>query len=178
MMRGWSYRKTLNGTPTLARSPTVGLKASKRLHILRVLRNPSVITIYISLIRSILEYCCAVWSISISLYLSDKLKKFRVVPYVFSIRICPTLLSLTYLLSLACLIAATLSAWMSWTKSLYHPRAFSIFYLRSVPFLMPERCATPAIMTFSDVGLTSSRTVSSQHCAHRTINIHCLTQNL
>ena len=110
MMRGWSYRKTLNGTPTLARSPTVGLKASKRLHILRVLRNPSVITIYISLIRSILEYCWAVWSTSISLYLSDKLKKFRVVPYVFSIRICPTLLSLTYLLSLACLIAATLSA--------------------------------------------------------------------
>ena len=40
-------------------------KASKRLHILRVLRRSGVpivdfITIYVSLIRSVLEYCCVV----------------------------------------------------------------------------------------------------------------------
>lgn len=41
-------------------------KASKRLHILRVLRRGGVemndlTTIYISLMRSVLEYCCVVW---------------------------------------------------------------------------------------------------------------------
>jgi hypothetical protein len=53
-------------------------KASKRLHILRVLRNSGVsahdlLTIYISIIRS--EYCCAAWNTSIPSYLSDKIER-------------------------------------------------------------------------------------------------------
>jgi len=56
------------------------LKASKRLHILRVLRRGGVdskdlVTIYISLIRSVLEYCCAVWHHSIPAYLSEDLER-------------------------------------------------------------------------------------------------------
>ena len=55
-------------------------KASKRLHILRVLRNssvpaPDLLIIYISIIRSVLEYCCAIWSTSIPSYLSDKIER-------------------------------------------------------------------------------------------------------
>jgi hypothetical protein len=55
-------------------------KASKRLHILRVLRNSGVsahdlLTIYISIIRSVLEYCCAAWNTSIPSYLSDKIER-------------------------------------------------------------------------------------------------------
>ena len=51
-------------------------KASKRLHIIRVLRRDGVpaqelVHIYISLIRSILEYCCPVWHTSLPQYLSD-----------------------------------------------------------------------------------------------------------
>ena len=48
---------------------------------------------------------------------------------------------LTHLLSLAYLIATTLSAWMPWTKSLGHPRTFSIFYLWPEPCLIAECCA-------------------------------------
>ena len=33
------------------------------------------LTIYISITRSVLGYCCAVWSTSISLYFSDKIKR-------------------------------------------------------------------------------------------------------
>ena len=51
-------------------------KASKRLHILRVLCRSGIppadlLTVYIALIRSILEYSCEVWHSSISCYLSD-----------------------------------------------------------------------------------------------------------
>ena len=57
-------------------------KASKRLHIIRVLRNAGVppqdlVKIYIALIRSILEYCCPVWSTCIPSYLSDKIEKLQ-----------------------------------------------------------------------------------------------------
>ena len=57
-------------------------KASKRLHILRVLRRSGIppadlLTVYIALIRSILEYSCEVWHSSISCYLSDKLEKIQ-----------------------------------------------------------------------------------------------------
>ena len=55
-------------------------KASKRLHILRVLRRGGVpsddlYAIYVALIRSILEYCCAVWHHALPSYLSDKLER-------------------------------------------------------------------------------------------------------
>ena len=57
-------------------------KASKRLHILRVLRRSGIppadlLTVYIALIRSILEYSCEVWHGSISCYLSDKLERIQ-----------------------------------------------------------------------------------------------------
>ena len=57
-------------------------KASKRLHILRVLRRSGIppadlLTVYIALIRSILEYSCEVWHSSISCYLSDKIEKIQ-----------------------------------------------------------------------------------------------------
>jgi hypothetical protein len=59
---------------------TITSKASKRLHILRVLRNSGVsahdlLTIYISIIRSVLECCCAAWNTSIPSYLSDKIER-------------------------------------------------------------------------------------------------------
>ncbi len=52
-------------------------KASKRLHILRVLRRGGIpqhdlITIYYTLIRSMLEYCCTVWHCGLPLYLSEQ----------------------------------------------------------------------------------------------------------
>ena len=55
-------------------------KASKRLHILQVWRNSGIpaqdlLTIYISIIKSLLEYCCAVWSMSIPSYLSDQIER-------------------------------------------------------------------------------------------------------
>ena len=57
-------------------------KASKRLHILWVLRRSGIppadlLTVYIVLIRLILEYSCEVWHNSISCYLSDKLEKIQ-----------------------------------------------------------------------------------------------------
>ena len=53
-------------------------KASKRLHILRVLRRGGVeindlITIYTALIPSLLEYCCIVWHHASLCYLSQEL---------------------------------------------------------------------------------------------------------
>ena len=55
-------------------------KASKRLHILRVLRRGGVlsndlIVTYIALIRSTLEYCCAIWHHALPVYLSDGLER-------------------------------------------------------------------------------------------------------
>ena len=55
-------------------------KASKRLHILRVLRRGGVeikdlITIYTALIRSLLEYCCVVWHHALPSYLSQELER-------------------------------------------------------------------------------------------------------
>ena len=55
-------------------------KASKRLHIIRVLkRNGVSVTdlkhIYTALIRSVLEYCAPVWHTQIPTFLSDELKK-------------------------------------------------------------------------------------------------------
>ena len=55
-------------------------KASRRLHILRVLRRGGVpvvelTTIYVALIRSILEYCCVVWHNVIPCHLSDDLQR-------------------------------------------------------------------------------------------------------
>lgn len=57
-------------------------KASKRLHILRVLRRGGVemndlTTIYISLIRSVLEYCCVVWHHALPSYLSQELERIQ-----------------------------------------------------------------------------------------------------
>ena len=51
-------------------------------HILRVLRRSGIpsadlLTVYIALIRSILENSCEVWHSSISCYLSDKLEKIQ-----------------------------------------------------------------------------------------------------
>ena len=55
-------------------------KASKRLHILRVLRRGGVeindlISIYSALIRSLLEYCCVVWHHALPSYLSQELER-------------------------------------------------------------------------------------------------------
>ena len=59
---------------------SIVIKASKRLHILRVLFRggvpPADLTnIYYALIRSILEYCCEVWNYAIPRYLSDELER-------------------------------------------------------------------------------------------------------
>ena len=56
--------------------------ASKRLHILRVLRRSGVeindlITIYTALIRSLLEYCCVVWHHALPSYLSQELERIQ-----------------------------------------------------------------------------------------------------
>ena len=57
-------------------------KASKRLHILRVLRRGGVeindlITIYTALIRSLLEYCSVVWHHALPSYLSQELERIQ-----------------------------------------------------------------------------------------------------
>ena len=57
-------------------------KASKRLHILRVLRHGGVaindlITIYTTLIRYLLEYCCVVWYHALPSYLSQELERIQ-----------------------------------------------------------------------------------------------------
>ena len=54
-------------------------KASKKLHILRFLEksglvNRDLLDVYNSLIRSVLEYACPVWSCSLPKYLSDKIE--------------------------------------------------------------------------------------------------------
>ena len=54
-------------------------KASKRLHILRVLRRGGVeindqFTICTALIRSLLEYCCVVWHHALPCYVSQELE--------------------------------------------------------------------------------------------------------
>ncbi|CAB3998779.1 RNA-directed DNA polymerase from mobile element jockey, partial [Paramuricea clavata] len=55
-------------------------KASKRLYILRVLRRSGIppadlLSIYNALIRSVLEYACAVWHTSLPQYLSNKIER-------------------------------------------------------------------------------------------------------
>ena len=55
-------------------------KASKRLHILRVLKRGGIpscelILIYYALVRSILEYCCIVWHDSLPVYLTDIIER-------------------------------------------------------------------------------------------------------
>ena len=55
-------------------------KAAKRLYILRVfnrIKVPSadLLTIYFSLVRSMLEYACPVWHTTLPQYLSDKIEK-------------------------------------------------------------------------------------------------------
>ena len=55
-------------------------KASKRLHILRVLCHgglpaEDLLTIYFSIIRSVLEYCCAVWHHALPSYLSEDIER-------------------------------------------------------------------------------------------------------
>ena len=55
-------------------------KASKRLHILRVLKRSGVppadlLKVYFALIRSVLEYCCPVWHNSLPVKLSDSIER-------------------------------------------------------------------------------------------------------
>ena len=55
-------------------------KASKRLHIIRVLRRGGVITadlvaICVALVRSVLEYCCVVWHNALPAYLSSEIER-------------------------------------------------------------------------------------------------------
>ena len=57
-------------------------KGSKRLHIIRVLGwagvpQQELVLIYISLIRSILEYCCPVWHTSLPQYLLDSVERIQ-----------------------------------------------------------------------------------------------------
>ena len=79
-------------------------KASKRLHIIRVLRRAGVpaqelVHIYISLIRSILEYWCPVWHTSLPQYLSDDVEKIK--KRAFRI-ICPALVYAEAMKQLGC----------------------------------------------------------------------------
>ena len=55
-------------------------KASKRLHILRVLRRgglpaQDLLAIYHAIVRSVLEYCCVVWHHAIPKYLSEEVER-------------------------------------------------------------------------------------------------------
>ena len=55
-------------------------KASKRLHIIRVLRRGGVsaadlLVIYVALVRSVLEYCCVVWHNALTAYLSSEIER-------------------------------------------------------------------------------------------------------
>ena len=55
-------------------------KASKRLHILRVLKRGGVppahlLKVYFTLTRSVLEYCCPVWHNAIPIKLSDSIER-------------------------------------------------------------------------------------------------------
>ena len=55
-------------------------KASKRLHILRVLKRGGVppadlLKVYFGLIRSVLEYCCSVWHNALPVKLSDSIER-------------------------------------------------------------------------------------------------------
>ncbi len=55
-------------------------KASKRLHILRVLKRDGIqhsdlILIYYALIQSVLEYCCIVWHNNLPGYLADSIER-------------------------------------------------------------------------------------------------------
>ena len=55
-------------------------KASKRLHILRVLKRSGVppadlLKVYFALIRSVLEYCCPVWHNALPVKLSDSIER-------------------------------------------------------------------------------------------------------
>ena len=55
-------------------------KASKRLHILRVLKRGGVppadlLKVYFALIRSVLEYCCPVWHNALPVKLSDSIER-------------------------------------------------------------------------------------------------------
>jgi hypothetical protein len=57
-------------------------KASKRFHILRVLKRGGIpphelILIYYALIRSVLEYCCIVWHNNLPAYLADSIERVR-----------------------------------------------------------------------------------------------------
>ncbi len=61
-------------------SEIIVTKASKRLHILRVLKRSGVspfhlLRVYFALIRSLLEYCCLVWHSSLTINLSDKIER-------------------------------------------------------------------------------------------------------
>ena len=54
-------------------------KASKRIHILRVLKrngvsSPHLLQVYFTLVRPLLEYCCPVWHSSLTINLSDKVE--------------------------------------------------------------------------------------------------------
>ena len=55
-------------------------KASKRLHIILVLRRGGVnaadpLVIYVALVRSVLEYCCVVWHNALPAYLSSEIER-------------------------------------------------------------------------------------------------------
>ena len=53
-------------------------KASKRLHILRVLKRSGahdLLRVHIALIRSVLEYCCPVWQSSLFVQLSERIER-------------------------------------------------------------------------------------------------------
>ena len=55
-------------------------KASKRLHILHVLKRGGVppadlLKVYFALIRSVLEYCCPVWRNALPVKLSDNIER-------------------------------------------------------------------------------------------------------
>ena len=57
-------------------------KASKRIHILRVLKRSGVsqshlLRVYFALIRPLLEYCCPVWHPSLTVNLSDKIERIQ-----------------------------------------------------------------------------------------------------
>ena len=73
-------------------------KASKRLHILRVLKRGEIppadlLKVYFALIRPVLEYCCPLWHNALPVKLSDSIERVQGAAYHLSCTALPRSLS-------------------------------------------------------------------------------------